>query len=292
MEIRHSEQIDILKRLQRLQEQIKKHPCTAMQGLDLPTPAEGQLHLLKNDCRLPEMFLLVTATNQEECSIIPGSFDAMEGGPNDIVLPQNVFGDYVILFLDLASKLPTMAIGKGFARLDESTYRRILNSLDSFQGKEGQGATFQYALPYIGESDERIAYHNQIRQELLQARIQTLIQAGMRGIIMWRKNTSSLKVAASTVQEDIRHVFQVKGKEEKVQLAYSVPERKIFVNVFGKDGDYSQKMDGCQLCGVDGTSFGILKDGQLSFDYPPDTPLCQLFFATEEGMLLDVEPAE
>ena len=278
--------------LEALRSELEVRRVSARQTGFFSPPVAGQLHHLKKDYGMPDVFVLITGVFEHQYSVIPGSFDAMQGGPCDLVLPKSVLGDYVILSLDLASKLPAVAIGKGFAQLDESTYRRILNSLDSFQGKEVQGATFQYALPYIGESDERIAYHRQIKQKLLQARIQTLIQAGMRGIIMWREDTSFLKVAAGTAQEDIRRVFQVRGKEEKVQLSYSMPERKIFVNVFDKNGDYSLKMDGCQLCGADGTSFGTLKDGELSFDYPSDASHCQLFFATEEGMLLDLEPAE
>ena len=208
-----------------------------------------------------------------------------------MVLPKSVLGDYVLLAMDLATTLPFFSIGAGFAVLDHMSYQSILQSFDQFNGKKVEGKTFPCALPYIGISDERISYHNQLSHIIdLASRFTPLIQPFSQKnlITIWRCETS-LKAAAASEKNDIRLEFSVQEKNLVIQIEYSRAENKILLNVFDKNGDYSNGLDGCQIRGIDSTIQGTLKDGHLEMAYPEEAKDCQFYLTKEDGSELAIE---
>ena len=100
-----SREFETMNDVEKLFEEIKNSdpaPTSALQGLDLPQPETKQLHPAKfqlenvDDTDIQDFFLLITGINEKEnsCEVIPGSFEGMMAGPDDIVLPENVLGQW------------------------------------------------------------------------------------------------------------------------------------------------------------------------------------------------------
>lgn len=150
---------------------------SAVQGVELTEPAVGQLHISKEQIASPEsveihdFFFLVIKVSEKSCNVIPGSWDGIMAGPQDIVLPQDVLGQYVYLSPDMQTTVPREALANGFAILDNETYQRVLVSLTKTsgngKGKEESTRPFSGAMPYISDFDDRIEYHK-TQQELLE----------------------------------------------------------------------------------------------------------------------------
>lgn len=150
---------------------------SAVQGVELTEPAPGQLHISKEQIASPEsveihdFFFLVIKVSEKSCNVIPGSWDGIMAGPQDIVLPQDVLGQYVYLSPGMQTTVPREALANGFAILDNETYQRVLVSLtktsDNGKGKEESPRPFSGAMPYISDFDDRIEYHK-TQQELLE----------------------------------------------------------------------------------------------------------------------------
>ena len=164
--------------IEKLFEEIKNSApasTSASQGLDLPQPGTRQLHPAKyqlenaDDTDIQDFFLLITGINEKEksCEVIPGSFEGMMAGPDDIVLPENVLGQWAYLSLDMVTTVPMAALGNGFAKLDENTFKLIRQSIEEYkQDSSFRKLSLHRAIPYIGEFDERIGYHRKQRELL------------------------------------------------------------------------------------------------------------------------------
>lgn len=304
MSIIMNNKMDASAKFEALRKELEKRHISAIQNGDFSQLREGQLHHLRDDYGMSEVFVLITKVSNLTCSVIPGSFYAMHGGPDDLVLPKSVLGDYVTLSMDLATELPFKAIGKGFASLDDVTYKTVLRSFDDFSGKSVEGDTFSYALPYIGESDRRIAYHRHLDEVIDKARnvavdcreneaaasstFQRLNQFQENVITIWR-HEPCLSAAAASEKNDVHLEFEVQEKALVLQIEYSRAEKKIIANVFDKSGDNSNGLDGCQLLGVKYAVQGTIKDGHAEIAFPDDVEDCQLCLVTEDGLELVLE---
>ena len=275
----------ILSFLDELRKQIKNHPVSARQGLKLTKPAEKQFHHLKESSDIPEMFVLVTDVKDGNCHVIPGSFDAMQGGPDDAVLPKSVMGDYVTLAMDLSTDLPSQALGSGFAILDDKTYQRVLDTLESFNGKEPKGTPFSFALPYIGKSDERITYHSRMKSLLEQAKKKNVVQSAFtRHFVISVFPREQMALAAGSGQKDIRLEYAVNDRGLSILVEYSQLDSTFYVNVYNEKGEESNSLDGYQIrMSSSEKILGTIKDGAMTFQWHDDLEACQLFFTDAEG---------
>ena len=278
--------MEAIDKLKAIRKELGKRRVSARQDGDFSFPAEGQLHHLGADYGMPEAFVLITRISGCSCSVIPGSFDAMQGGPDDLVLPESVLGDYVTLAMDLATELPFKSIGKGFAALDDATFQSVLRALDEFN--EGKlSSDFQYALPYIGKSDRRIAYHRQLC-DVIDNVCKVQIASARKTISVWRRE-ACLAAAAASQEKDICLDFKVQDMELVLQIEYSRTEKKIVANVFDKNGEYSSALDGCMLLGVKYAMQCMLKNGHAEMACPDDMDDCQLSLCKEDGTALALE---
>lgn len=158
--------------LQELRSTNATNPTTAIQGVRLEElknrqlhPSHEQLKRLENT-DIQDFFFLITEVNDVTCNVIPGSLDGVMAGPNDIVLPKSVLGQYVYLSMDMQTTVPKSALSDGFAILDDECYQRIMASCKEFaDGSVGEIHPYSRAMPYISDHDDRIEYHN--KQKLL-----------------------------------------------------------------------------------------------------------------------------
>lgn len=156
--------------LEQVLQHIKNNKTSAERGLNLTTPAAGQVHWLKKQ-EDPDLFYLITDVFGDYCEIIPGSFDSMMACSDDIILPKSVFGNVCFLSLNLSATLPVSAIDKGFARMDSETYNRVIDSQIEYEtGEKGEYDSFPFAaLPYASPKDPRKFYHDSIAETIIKA---------------------------------------------------------------------------------------------------------------------------
>lgn len=157
--------------LEKIRAQIKPAEITAKQAVNLPEAAIKQLHrpdiLLSslNDINYAEFFLLVTKVDKEYCTVIPGSINGLMAGPNDIVLPKEVLGQFAFLAMDQIMSLPKSVIGIGFAILDDAAFERVEASVLNHQyGIVTSVKPYSYALPFLGENCSRRYYHRAMEE--------------------------------------------------------------------------------------------------------------------------------
>ena len=165
---------DVKKALERIKNSNKKNTLVS-QWLDLPQPEIKQLHPAKyqlehvDDAEIQDFFLLVTQVDEKQriCEVIPGSFEGLMAGPDDIVLPESVLGQWAYLSLDMVTTVPISSLGNGFAKLDDKTFDLIRKSIEEYkQDSSFRKLALHRAMPYISDNDDRIEYHNK-QKELL-----------------------------------------------------------------------------------------------------------------------------
>ena len=165
---------DIKNILEELRANVADNATSASQGLKLEDvkvqqlhPSQEQLKQLENT-DIQDFFFLVTQVDENTCKVIAGSMDGIMAGPNDIVLPKNVLGQYVYLSLDMQATIPKNALSAGFAILDKDSYNRIIASCQEFAGDPaGKIPAYSRAMPYISDHDDRIEYHKKQRELLV-----------------------------------------------------------------------------------------------------------------------------
>ena len=150
---------------------------SATQGEEYPHPAKQQLHPAKyqlehiEDEEIQEFFFLITGIDEKNntCEVISGSFDGLKAGPEDIVLPKSVLGQYVYLSPGIGGTVPTESLGTGFAVLDTPTFDCICKAQNEYKvGKVQPIPSWPQPMRYISDNDDRIGYHNR-QKELLQS---------------------------------------------------------------------------------------------------------------------------
>ena len=119
----------IKKKIKELTDINRANPILTQYIENVTTLECGQLCRTAEFKKNPDIFYLITEVEEKSCKVIPGSFDAYMAGVNDIILPRNVTGNFVFLSLDLVAEIKREAIGKIFAKLDEQTYNRIIDSV-------------------------------------------------------------------------------------------------------------------------------------------------------------------
>ncbi len=172
--------------LEILKKDAAGHKFDLQQGTFLPEPASKQLHQNRNtdfkDFDCSDFFLLVTKVNKNYCEVIPGSLNGVMAGPNDIILPKNILGNYVFISPEMKTTVPKECLAASFAALDDELYHNIITQCNNLQNTgKFENSPFSEALPYISDNDDRIAYHNK-----LQKHVKSMQQSGR--IIVFHPN--------------------------------------------------------------------------------------------------------
>ena len=228
------------------------------QGLDLTSPARGQLHLVEVDDALFDVFAYVIAMEGGKCDIMLGSKNAMMASAQDFVLPPAVLGDYVMLSPGLRATVPATSLGRGFAVLDE----RIRDRIDQALAKVAAGAVdlgFVRGCPYVSMADDRIAYRFTMSQEL------TLLR-GEVSVPVTRSETfaACYALAAAPVAEPVSANCNVDGLDGTVHVRYSPADGHLMLRVYDPDGNRSPVLDGWGVFGQDATLLGTIEGAAFS----------------------------
>ena len=264
----------VFEKLSRL---IKENPLSARQGLNTEEKTPGML------CRTawfeanPNLFYLVTEIDGKYCDIIPGSLDGIMAGPDDIVLPKKVLGDFIFLSLDLAATLPVRALGKAFAMLDNDTYNRIIDSQIKYEiGEEGDSPSYSFGLPYISRFDSRVAYHEIIMDLVQQAQapVYSEVFANVAEPIDFTA------IVKKWFQDNFVSIFEMPeavlaaGPARKnphaecslagfpVLLEYSISEKQLHIDFYDAAGNIEkQQFENWKIVNEQGDTLGSVRSG-------------------------------
>ena len=265
--------------LQNFLKQLRQKKTTATQGLNLSTPAAGQIHWPLTS-ETPDVFYLITEVFEDCCEIIPGSFDSMMACSDDIILPQDVFGDFVFLSLNLAATVPATAVGKGFARLDTDTYNRIIDSqLEYETGEKGENPSFAFAaLPYASTSDPRKFYHDSIAEMIIKAQ-QKFLKENFEDLsdnIIGRDFCQQRKIELIPVFEEEEFVLAagdeksnafcecyVDCSEDLITVEYELAAKSLRIKCYTPEDESSYFFDGWYVWSSTGKTLGIIVEGKL-----------------------------
>lgn len=155
--------MDAKEAIEQLKAEIKGRKLTGNLNPGKKHPQAGQLHRSTD----PDWFYLVTEVAPDRVEIIPGSFEVLEAGPDDIVLPSSIFGDMFFLSLDLATAVPASALKDCFAIMDDVSYDRVIDSQIEYDtGEKGDNPSYPRALSYISRHDPRIKFHNKMAKRI------------------------------------------------------------------------------------------------------------------------------
>ena len=248
------------------------------QGLDLTSPARGQLHLVEGNDAPFDVFAYVIAAEDETCDIILGSKDAMMASAQDFVLPPAVLGDYVMLSPGLRAIVPATSLGRGFALLDE----RVRDRIDQALAKVAEDAVdigFVRGYPYVSMSDDRIAYRFKMSQELTSLRGDGAVPVTLSGVF-----TTCYALAAAPATKPVSANCNVDGLDGAVHVHYSPTDGHLMLRVFGSDGARSQALDGWGVFGQDATLLGTIEDATFACEFK-DGFDGALVLVDEEGAL-------
>lgn len=260
-----------------IHQRIKQNSPKALQGVKLEKPAAGQLHRLAEFDMYPEWFYLITEVNDNYCEVIPGSLDGVMASTEDIILPEDVMGDYVFLSLDMAATLPIEAIGEGFAVLDDETYNRVIDSQIEYEtGQKGEVPSFAFALlGFAGEEDSRRLYHAKIAELIQHWQKELLAEVFEEELIedTWQSKVKEIfestefvpvfpvqEVALAAGEEEKELVCEctVKGFSELVSVEYEVKAKTLRIVCFTPDDEYSYTFDQWQIVGQNGEILGAI----------------------------------
>lgn len=148
---------------------IVKQTFRSQQGLSLPHPEMGQLHWLKDWDDDSVIFALVLSVYEGYCVVVPGSKDAVQAGPEDIILPRDVMGDFVMLSPLLHMMIPCESLGIGFAKLNPDIYNQVVNVVANTILNRKYECPFERGIQYFDDNDSRIEYHKRMNDAFINA---------------------------------------------------------------------------------------------------------------------------
>lgn len=235
------------------------------QGLSLSTPDKGQLHWLSSHNDEFRVFALVLNVDGMICDVIPGSMDALQAGPDDIVLPRNIMGNFVMLSPENIVTIPIESLGIGFARLDSSVFNDIVEySACLAEGKECEIA-FSKGFPYLDEEDDRIEYH----QKMIDGFCAAQAEESSGGSIWHRiEYPKEYLLVAGESNDEIQQSFDVKVdgiKSGRLTVLVNLSDGTVNATIGCVGGSITTAFDGCRLVSEDGVDFGAFEKGKLVF---------------------------
>ena len=269
---------------------IKENPLSAKQGLNSEVKTPGMLCRTSEFEANPDLFYLVTEVDEKYCDVIPGSLDGIMAGPDDIVLPKNVLGDFIFLSLDLAATLPADALGKGFAMLDDDTYNRIIDSQIEYDtGEAGDTPSYSFGLPYIRQFDSRIAYHENITDIVQQAQAPACsevfandaepidyaatVKKWFRARFVPVFEVPAAALAAGPAQKNPQAECTLAGFGGSVLLEYSSMEKQLHIDFYDAAGNIEkQRFENWKIADDQGNFIGSVLGGTALIPMPDFTP--------------------
>ena len=256
---------EIKKQIAELRIAIAANPLSARQGLHLESPAPGQLHYTKMPAG-SDWFYFIAGVSAPRCEVIPGCFDVLKAGPEDIVLPPGVLGAMVFLSLDLAASVPRQAVGTGFAVLDDATCGRIAVSRQKYEaGLQGDPAAFPFALGYVSRHDPRISYHKKMADFMQREQVKYSVRFRFKPL--WTERPA---LAAGDETKNIRRKCAIDGRTEVLILEYSPEEHTVWIDLFSADlSARSGALDGMEVVDAGEKVLGVIAGGCCEFAAGP-----------------------
>lgn len=125
-------------------------------------PAPGQFHSLNADTDMWDAFVLVLEVKRQnmytECTVVPGSMDALKGGPDDLLIRNPDRNGFWGLDFSQVGTVRADALLPGFAALTPRMLDYVRKGLELYRKEEGSGE-YRYGIPFIGKTDPRRSYH-------------------------------------------------------------------------------------------------------------------------------------
>lgn len=238
---------------------VVKREFHAKQGLRLLCPKIGQLHWLKLREPGSVIFALVLNVNGDLCDVIPGSKDAMQAGPDDIILPRNVMGDFVMLSPGGYVTIPVDSLGVGFARLDSDVFDKVIEAIAlSIEGRL-ENCGFETGFPYLNDSDARIDFHKKMINQFMEAQKQV---CGIdRQVIMPDWIYYDIALAAQSTAEPKSVVYAIEGEEGTCSVVMTDANTDVLVLVCDGHGNPVCNFDGACLVNEERKVVGVIEHG-------------------------------
>lgn len=222
----------------------------AQQGLSLSTIKPGQLHEFKNNRSMPELFALVVEAGKTESEVIPGSYKAIMGGPNDLILSKDIMGDHISLALDLITTVPNSELTDGYAKLDDESFGKVLISIKVFHKElPKEKNDFIFALPYFGHRDERLLYHKKMKKVVDSVK-KTYSNYSLHffSLSNWAPQSNmSMRLAAGEQSKERLWILGVEGTFAEIQITYTSEDGMLGFRVYDSDENKSNFLDGYQV---------------------------------------------
>ena len=234
---------------------VVKREFHAKQGLRLLCPAKGQLHWLKSREPGSVIFALVLKVNGDSCDVIPGSKDAMQAGPDDIILPRNVMGDFVMLSPGGCTTIPVDSLGIGFARLDADVFDKVVEAIAlSIEGRH-ETCGFETGFPYLNDSDARIDFHKKMINQFMEAQKQD------RQVIMPDWIYYDIALAAQSTADPKSVVYAIEGEDGTCSVVMTDANTDVLVLVCDGHGNPVCNFDGACFVNEGRKVVGVIEHG-------------------------------
>lgn len=225
---------------------VVKREFHVKQGLRLLCPKTGQLHWLKLREPGSVIFALVLNVNGDLCDVIPGSKDAMQAGPDDIILPRNVMGDFVMLSPGGYVTIPVDSLGIGFARLDSDVFDKVIEAIAlSTEGKL-ENCGFETGFPYLNDNDERLSYRRKMFDCFITAQNGNWIKGKEPWDWTTLEFTRDYAMAADDVPESESRCFKILVEDKHYELVLTLSREREMMDccLYRDNGELAEEIDG------------------------------------------------
>lgn len=243
---------------------IEIKPLLSSQGKILSNPDKAQVHFVKTFSDESDFFALVVNVCDEFCDVVPGCFDAMQAGPDDIFIPEEVLGEPVMLAIGSMCTIRRTAIGEGFATLNDDVYNNIISAMIKYEDGE-KDLGFDRGYKYLSENDPRIEAHHRMYDGFIAAQgYAAASNLESLRIVMPRVYELAAGSETKAVQSE---GFLIESDSKKRLLVLQLRGFENMVRVWISDGDVksvSHDYDGCRIVSG-GDVLCVIKDGMGEF---------------------------
>lgn len=249
---------------------VKVRPLLSSQGKILSSPGKAQVHFVKTFPEDSEFFALVVNVCDEFCDVVPGCFDAMQAGPDDIFIPEEVLGEAVMLAIGSLCTVHRTAIGDGFAMLRSDSYNNIISAVIKYEnGLEDLG--FDRGYKYLSENDPRIETHRSMFDGFIAAQkvFRPVWFVNAMKIQFWGGGTGNkeIKVAAACSKETQSRYYWFEHKGGRHTLVVTVSKQRGLVDcaVCNDKGELERELDEVDIVLGEGEETVKFKNGRCNF---------------------------
>lgn len=233
------------------------------------SPEPGQLHSLAVETDMWEEFVLVLKKNGDTCQVIPGSMNALKGGPDDILIPDPDSDALWMLSLPLVTELPTDVLLPAFAKIPAKMLDYIRKGVEKAGKHEPLDRSYKFCLPYIGTGDSRIDYHKRLSELLQKAGTKNSLN-GFTIHPLW-DNEDSMALAAGSEKENILKTCVIDGRAELLCLEFSPEEKAVWIEILSADGqDVVTTLDGSEIVDPNEHVRGVIRNGKCKLSVSRD----------------------